>query len=91
MRDAPECVSCDQLKSKFHRLERDYAAARGYLKDIAATSQIENYSRAKEKADDAGVEYEVAKIELERHQRTHETTPVDNRQQGHAPLLTDSD
>lgn len=70
-----DCLTCEQLTAEFERLERRYAEAKGYLTNIAKTAVADRYNRARMQADEARLEYEVARIELERHQRTH--TPED--------------
>jgi hypothetical protein len=66
-----DCLTCEQLTAEFERLERHYATARGHLDGFSGISNAELYNRMRRESDDARLEFEVSRIELERHQRTH--------------------
>ena len=66
-----ECLTCEQLTAEFERLERNCVASRAYLDEAKGISNVSEYRRAKIETNEAWLEREVSRIELERHQRTH--------------------
>ncbi|HTA44951.1 MAG TPA: hypothetical protein VK789_21025 [Bryobacteraceae bacterium] len=66
-----DCLTCDQLAAECERLERNCTEARGYLSEARGTSGVKQYNIAKAQANEAWLDSEVARIELERHRRTH--------------------
>lgn len=66
-----ECLTCEQLTAEYERAERNSAEARGKLSELRESGDVDKYTRAKALANEAWLESEVAKIILERHQRTH--------------------
>jgi hypothetical protein len=70
-----DCLTCEQLAAEFERLERNCTQARDYLTEARQTSGVKLYSLAKVAANEAWLGSEVARIELERHQRTHAPVP----------------
>lgn len=66
-----DCLTCEQLTAEFERLERKCAAAKGRMSELCDTSDSREYNHAKVQVNDAWLDSEVARIELERHQRTH--------------------
>ena len=66
-----DCLTCEQLQAESERLRERYYEARAYLDSIAGTSKLAAYTRARTEANNAWIEAEVARIELDRHQRTH--------------------
>jgi hypothetical protein len=67
-----DCPTCEQLQSQFEYLRERYYEARSYLDDIAGTSKLWEYTKARTQANDAWLESEAVRIELERHRRTHQ-------------------
>lgn len=68
------CAECDALTHALDTFEREYANASGWLNDMQVSQDSVKYMRMRQLADDARVDYEVARIELERHQRAHVKT-----------------
>jgi hypothetical protein len=66
-----DCVTCEQLTAECERAEKHYAVACGQLSVFSKTASAGTYRAVKEFTEEARLEYEVARIELERHQRTH--------------------
>jgi len=65
------CSECNRLLAEYERLEADYAMAiqtLGARRDIAVASE---YLRLRTAADEARVDCEVARLELEQHKRIH--------------------
>lgn len=67
-----DCLTCEQLTAEFERAQQRYSEARAQLTACNETSNAKTYRAVKEYAEDARMEYEVTRIELERHQRTHQ-------------------
>lgn len=65
------CAECDHLRGKFDRLERRYAHAYGVLTSFADTARASEYNRLKATADEARIDSEIARLELEQHRRVH--------------------
>jgi hypothetical protein len=59
------------MTAEFERSERVWAMTPGYLTEFSEISNANLYNRMKAEADGARMEYEVARMELERRQRTH--------------------
>ena len=66
-----DCVQCDTLTRTFEDIERIYAEARGCLSEVAQWSDINALGKARVWVNQVRVEYEVARVELERHQEIH--------------------
>jgi hypothetical protein len=56
---------------EFDRLEQSYAKARADLAEFSRVAIVQRYRRAKTEAEQSRVDYEIARIELERHQCSH--------------------
>jgi len=63
-----ECSECNRLTDEFGRLERAYATAVGVL---TASAHADEYARLRVAADEARIDSEVARLELEQHKRKH--------------------
>jgi hypothetical protein len=66
-----ECPECKRLTAEFERLERASATAIGMLRASAHTARANEYSRLRIAADEARVDSEVARLELEQHKRRY--------------------
>jgi hypothetical protein len=66
-----ECGQCDRLRLEYERLERAYAAAIDTLTTRSDTAPAAEYIRLRTFADDARLDSEVARLELEKHKRIH--------------------
>jgi hypothetical protein len=66
-----DCSECIRLTAGFDRLERAYAAKVGILTASAHTAQANEYTTLKVAADEARIDSEVARLELEQHKRKH--------------------
>jgi len=65
------CLECDRLLAEYEKLETDYATTvqtLGARRDIASASE---YIRLRTAADEARIDCEVARLELEQHKRIH--------------------
>jgi hypothetical protein len=69
--DAMDCAECEKLKRAFNGLERVYAAARDRLDAVSKSGNAETSSYAHAVLNTIRLDCEVARITLERHQRTH--------------------
>ena len=49
-----------------------YAEACGVLSGMAASPDAEEYNRVRSYADDARLDYELTRLELERHRENHD-------------------
>lgn len=67
-----ECSQCEVLRMAYETLEKKYAKARGRFTELYTSPHAGDFKRARARADEARLDYEVARIELERHQRTHQ-------------------
>lgn len=65
------CSHCDRLQREFDRAERVYARAYGVFTSSALTPRASEYNRLKAIADEARIDSEVARLELEQHTRIH--------------------
>jgi hypothetical protein len=66
-----DCLTCEQLTAEFERLERRCAEARARMSELYNAPDAREYNRAKVQANEAWLDSEVARIELEKHERTH--------------------
>ena len=66
-----DCLTCEQVTAEFERLEQRYSEALRHLTDTRGSAPIGEYKRTKVELNEAWLKYEVARIELERHRRTH--------------------
>jgi hypothetical protein len=64
----PDCIC---LQEEFNRRERAYAHAYGVLTSVAETARAHEYSRHRGIAEEARIDSEVARLELEQHKQTH--------------------
>lgn len=65
------CAECDRLSTELERLERIYARALGVLRENANDGSTAEYQRLSAATYETRIDADVARIELERHQRTH--------------------
>jgi hypothetical protein len=68
--NAPSAMRWSTL---FETLEREYATARGWLGELLESPDTARYQQGRRITEDARLNYEVARLELEQHQRTHAT------------------
>lgn len=68
------CPECDRLITEYERLESGYATALQRLDDLRDTVVASEYIRLRTAADEAGIDCEIARLELERHRRIHGDT-----------------
>src|ERR1700733_3386735 len=66
-----ECPQCTRLTADLDRLERAYAAALGVLTARAHIARGNEYNALRIAADEARIDSEVARLELEQHKRKH--------------------
>jgi len=66
-----DCTECICLQKEFDRRERAYAHAYGVLTSVSETARAHEYSRLRGIADEARIDSEVARLELEQHQKSH--------------------
>jgi hypothetical protein len=66
-----ECGQCDRLRSEYERLERAYAFAINNLAARSGTAPLTEYTRLRVIADEARIDSEVARLELEKDKRIH--------------------
>ena len=69
-----DCSERIRLTAGFDRLERAYAAALGILSASARTAPAYAYNALRVAADQARLDSEVARLELEQHKQSHITT-----------------
>jgi hypothetical protein len=65
------CLTCERLAAEFERLERIHTAARGHLDEAIGTSTVSHCRRARTQTNEAWIECELSRIELDQHRRTH--------------------
>jgi len=65
------CSECDRMLAEYERLEGDYATAIQTLGARRDTAIASEYIRLRTAADEARIDCEVARLELERHKRIH--------------------
>jgi hypothetical protein len=68
-----DCLTCEQLIAEFEQAETRFAMACDYFEKHSGSTNRELFDTIKHDADKAEIERDVARIELERHQRTHPT------------------
>ena len=66
-----ECSECDRLRSEHERLKRAYASAINILTARFDITPAAEYIRLRAIADEARIDSEVARLELEQHKRIH--------------------
>jgi hypothetical protein len=66
-----ECGECNRLRLEYERLERAYASAIDTLTTRSAIAPVAEYIRLRTFADEARLDSEVARLELEQHKRIH--------------------
>ena len=65
------CPECDRLLAAYERLEGDYATAIQTLGSRRDTAAAPEYIRLRTAADEARIDCEVARLEMEQHKRVH--------------------
>ena len=65
------CPECDRLLAEYERLEGDYATAIQTLGARRSRAVASEYIRLRTADDEARVDCEVARLELEQHKRIH--------------------
>lgn len=68
---AMDCAECDRLLAEYERLEQAYATAVNVLNSSAETANVSEYMRLRAAADEARLDSEVARLQLEQHKRVH--------------------
>ena len=66
-----ECDECDRLRAEHERLERAYASAIEVLAARSGISSAAEYTKLRAVADEARIDSEGSRLELERHKRIH--------------------
>jgi hypothetical protein len=66
-----DCAVCDRLSAHSARLERAHADVIKTLSDRIETLSAREYMRLRASADDARIDSEIARTELEHHKRIH--------------------
>jgi hypothetical protein len=66
-----QCPECDRLLAHYERLEGVYAIAIQTLGARRDSSLVSEYIRLRTAADEARVDCEVVRLELEQHKRVH--------------------
>jgi hypothetical protein len=63
------CVECDRLRAEYERLLLAYASAVNLLSSRSGTAAAFEYMRLRAGADEARIDSEIARLELERHRQ----------------------
>jgi hypothetical protein len=66
-----DCSQCLFLTTEYESLERAYAAAVTELNTGIKSAPVEEYRRLRKRADESRLDAEVARLELEKHRRSH--------------------
>jgi hypothetical protein len=66
-----DCAECNRLSALYARLERAPADVVKTLSDRIETLSAREYMRLRASADEARTDYQIARTELEQHQRIH--------------------
>lgn len=69
-----DCAQCDVLRRVFEDLERIYFEARARFSGSSQCPDADKFNKAQQWLNEVRLDYEVARIELERHEHTHVTT-----------------
>ena len=62
-----ECSVCEAMHRALQVSERKYHHSRGWLADLSGGTDAERFNNARKIADDARMEYEVARLDFEQH------------------------
>lgn len=65
------CPECARLLDEYETLERAHATAVGRVAASAQSDNAREYQRLRARADEARLDSEVARLELEQHRRRH--------------------
>jgi hypothetical protein len=66
-----DCLTCEQLIAQFEQTETRYAMACDYLEKDSGITNRALYDTIRHDTDKAELKREFARIELEKHERTH--------------------
>jgi hypothetical protein len=66
-----ECAECKRLMVEFEKVGRSYTAAMKALLARRETAPSLEYVRLRTANDEARIDYESARLDLEQHKRTH--------------------
>lgn len=66
-----DCAECEVLRRVAEDLCHKYEGARDSMFRLPETANSDQLNRAKSRVNEARLDFEVARIELQRHQRTH--------------------
>jgi hypothetical protein len=65
-----DCPECDRLTAEYRRLEQEYASAVNLL-NAPIASEVREYIKLRAAADEARIDAEIARLELEKHKGVH--------------------
>jgi hypothetical protein len=63
------CVECDQLRDEYERLALAHASTVSLLNSSSGSAIAFEYMRLRTDADEARIDSEIARLELEQHKR----------------------
>ncbi len=66
-----QCLECARLLAEYEKLESDYGTAIQALGSKRDTGVASEYIRLRTAADEARIDCELARLELEQHKRVH--------------------
>jgi hypothetical protein len=68
------CVICALLAEEYAELQQSHTAALDLLRDLAETSPASLYKKLRAATEEARIDCQIARLELERHQPIHTKT-----------------
>ena len=68
-----ECPECNRL-TEYQRLQQEYASAVNLFKASMAASEVRDHMELRAAADEARIDAEIARLELEKHKGVHRKT-----------------
>jgi hypothetical protein len=66
-----DCAQCDVLRRALEDIEHIYAEARGRFSELTQRPDVDTFDKARAWLNEVRLDYESARIGLERHQRIH--------------------